>query len=342
MTHTVTLIPGDGLGHELAPVMQRILAATGVDIEWDVQAAGHVAAEASEEGDPVPPAVLASIRERRVALKGRLDTPERSGYQSPDKELREALGLYAVHRPVRNLPGLPSRFEGVDILMVREGTEDVYAGIEHEVVSGVIQSIKVTTRQACLRICRHAFGLARARGRKTVTLVHKANIMKKADGLFLRCGEEVSRDFPEIAFTSMIADNACMQMVRAPGQFDVLVSQNLFGDILSNLGAGIVGGKGAVWGELHGDDDLVVFEVLHGLAPEIEGRGVASPLPFLLPGRALLAHLGEEAAADRLEQAIEATLAAGVRTADLGGTATTAEMESAILTRIDARSATPA
>jgi isocitrate dehydrogenase (NAD+) len=248
--------------------------------------------------------------------------------------LRQALGLYAILRPIQNLPGLTSRYAGVDLLLIREGTEDLYAGIEFEVVPGVAQSIKVTTRAACLRICRFAFELAKQRGRRAVTLVHKANIMKQADGLFLRSGEEVAADYPDITFRTIIADNACMQLVRAPQQFDVLVAQNLFGDILADLGAGIVGGISAVWGECTGDDDIHVFEVLHGIAPALEGKGVANPLPFLLPTKALLSHLGETAAAERLGTAISRTLEDGIRPRDLGGTAGTAAFVDALLARI--------
>ena len=333
MAHTVTLIPGDSLGPELAPVVQRVVAATGADIHWEIVPAGHGADRAT--GDPLPAETLDSIRKNRVALKGRIDTPEGTGYQSPNVRLRKALDLYAVHRPVRNLPGLPARWSDVDLVMIREGTEDVYAGIEHEVVPGVAQSLKVTTREACLRICRHAFEYARAHGRKKVTLVHKANIMKMSDGLFMRCGEEIAADYPDLQFNTIIADNACMQMVRKPHQFDVLVSQNLFGDILADLGAGIVGGIAAVWGELCGDDDIHVFEVLHGIAPDLEGQGVANPLPFLLPAKALLAHLGETEAAARLECAICGVLQDGVRTRDLGGTTDTAAFERALVEHIE-------
>lgn len=332
MAHTVTLIPGDSLGPELAPVVRRVVAALGVDITWEVAEAGKSAFEAT--GDPLPKETLATICRNRVALKGRIGTPEKTGYKSPNMRLHKELDLYAVVRPIQNLPGLPSRFSEVDLVLIREGTEDVYAGIEHEVVPGVTQSIKVTTRAACLRICRFAFEYAKAHGRRRVTLVHKANIMKMADGLFMRCGEEVAKDFPDLRFDTIIADNACMQMVRNPRQFDVLVSQNLFGDILADLGAGIVGGIGAVWGELAGSGDLRMFEVLHGVVPGMEGKGLANPLPFLLPARALLEHLGEHEAAARLGRALTATLKDGVRTGDLGGSATTADFERAVLAHL--------
>lgn len=332
MSHTVTLIPGDSLGQELAPVMRRVVAATGVSITWELAQAGHSAFQTT--GDPLPPDTLDSIRRNRVALKGRILTPEKTGYKSPNVRLHRELDLFAVLRPLRNLPGLESRFDGVDVVLIREGTEDVYAGIEHEVVPGVIQSLKVTTREACLRICCFAFHWARTNGRSRVTLVHKANIMKKADGLFMRCGQEVAEGYPDIRFDTIIADNACMQMVRDPRQFDVMVSQNLFGDILADLGAGIVGGIGAVWGELGGTEDLRVFEVLHGVAPDLEGKGVANPLPFLLPARALLEHLGETEAATRLGRAMSTTLSDGIRTKDLGGTASTADFEKAVIERL--------
>lgn len=333
MTHTVTLIPGDDPGTELAPIVKRVVAAAGVDIRWETVPAGREAFELA--GDPLPEETIASIRRHRVALKGRLWTPVGTGYASPDRRLRRALDLYAVKRPVRCLPGLPSRHADVDLVVLHEGTEDVNVGLEHQVSPGVIQSIKVTTRAACLRIARYAFEYAHRHGRSQVTLVHKANIMKLSDGLFMRCGEEVAQQYPGVELRTIIADNACMQLASAPGQFDVLVAQNLFGGILADLGAGLVGGTSAVWGELCGDDGVRVFEALHGFAPELTGRGVANPLPFLLPTVALLEQLGEAEAASRLRGAISRTLQTGLRSPDLGGAATTGELAAAIIARLE-------
>ncbi len=332
MSHQVTLIPGDSLGAELAPLVERVAEAVGVQIRWDVVSAGREAFDAT--GDPLPRETLERVRANRVALKGRIWTPIRTGYRSPDHRLHRALDLYAAKRRIRNLPGLRSRHQGVDLVVIHECTEDVNVGLEHELLPGVIQSIKVTTRDACLRIARYAFEFARRRGRERVTLVHKANIMKRADGLFIRCGQEVAAEYPDIAFDTLIADNACMQLVSRPQQFDVLLAQNLFGEILSSVGAGLVGGIGAVWGELAGDEDIRVYEVMHGHAPELAGKGLANPLPFLMPLVALLSHLGEEEPSARLLAAISAALEAGVSTPDMGGSADTATFTAGILDRL--------
>jgi isocitrate dehydrogenase (NAD+) len=330
--HRVTLIPGDSTGPEVSKAAQRLVAASGVDIRWEEVPGGRAAFEAT--GDPLPPASLAAIRETRVALKGRLETPIGEGYVSPNVQLRKALGLFACVRPIRSQPGLPSRYEGVDFTVVRECTEDVYAGIEHQVVPGVVQSIKVTTRTACERIVRHAFKVARREGRSKVTLVHKANIMKKADGLFLEIGRAIALEFSDIAFDAVIADNACMQLVRRPGQYGVLVAQNLFGDLISDLGAGLVGGISNVWGTLENESDVVVFEVIHGAARHLEGQGIANPLPFIRAAVALLRHLGEHGAAARVEHGIVQALAAGVRPRDLGGDASTEGFVDAVIARL--------
>ena len=332
MSRTVTLIPGDSLGAELTPIMQRVVAAAGVDVRWEMESAGE--ADFAATGEPLPEGTLASSRKNKLALKGRIWTPIQTGYASPDRKLRKALDLYAVVRPIQSFRGLSGRHQNVDLVVIREGTEDVNIGLEHEIVPGVTQSIKVTTRAACERIVRFAFEYAGQQGRQQVTLVHKANIMKLSDGLFMRCGQEIAEQYPEIRFRTIIADNACMQLVSAPHQFDVLVAQNLFGEILSNLGAGLVGGISAVWGELRGDDDLRVFEVLHGIAPKLTGRCVANPLPFLQPLRALLSHLGEGEAADRLGRAISETLEAGIKTADLCGNASTDVFTNAVVDRL--------
>ncbi len=332
MTHTVTLIPGDGIGREVAAATRRLVAATGVTIEWEEVSAGLQAFNRS--GNPMPDDTVASIRRNRVALKGRILTPVGKGYESPNVRLRKELNLFAAVRPIKSQPGVPSRYRDVDLVIIRETTEDVYAGIEHRVVPGVVQSLKITTATACRRVIRFAFEFARAHGRKQLTLVHKANIMKQSDGLFIRCGEEIARDFPDVTFKTIIADNACMQMVRYPEQFDVLVAQNLFGDLLSDLGAGLVGGISAVYGLLRDDSDIHVFEAIHGLAHELEGQGVANPLTFIRPAVELLRHLGEGDAASAIDRSIAATLEAGIKTRDLGGEASTEGFVDALIARL--------
>jgi len=333
MRHTVTLIPGDSLGDELAPVVKRVVEAAGVEIQWETAEAGREAYEAG--GDPLPPETVECVRRNKVALKGRIWTPIQTGYHSPDRRLVKELDLYAAKRRIQNLPGLESRHRGVDLVITHDCTEDVNVGLEHELLPGVVQSIKITTRDACLRIARYAFEFARRLNRKRVTLVHKANIMKRSDGLFIRCGQEVAEDFPDIPLDTIIADNACMQLVARPQQFDVLLAQNLFGEILSAVGAGTVGGISAVWGEIAGDDGMRVYEVLHGFAPSLAGKGIANPLPFLMPAVAMLHHLGEGSAADRLHRAVSTTLEAGIKSPDLGGDADTETVASAIIDRLD-------
>jgi len=331
--HTVTLIPGDGVGPEVARATRRLLAGLGAPVEFDEVLAGRKAFEAT--GRAVPDEVVASIRQHRVALKGLIATPVGAGYESPNVQLRKALDLFAAVRPVRRQPGLPGRYDVVDLVVIREATEDVYSGIEHQVVPGVVQSIKVTTRAACDRIIRFGFDYARAHGRKKLTLVHKANIMKMSDGLFLRCGKAIAPEYPDIAFEALIADNASMQLVRDPSRYDVLVAMNLFGDLLGDLGAGLVGGVSNVWGSLHGDSDLAVFEAVSAGSPELVGRGLANPLPFIRPAVAMLRHLGEGAVADRLDAAIGRTLEAGLRPVELGGALGTEALVDAILARLD-------
>jgi len=310
----------------------RLVAASGVAIDWVEVPCGRAAFEAT--GTPVPAATVAAIREIGVALKGTLETPVGAGYESPNVQLRKALGLFAAVRPIRSQPATPSRYEGVDLTIVRESTEDVYAGIEHQVVPGVVQSIKITTRAACERIVRHAFAVARREGKSKVTLVHKANIMKKADGLFLEVGRGIAPEFPDVAFDSVIADNACMQLVRRPGQYQVLVAQNLFGDLLADLGAGLVGGISNVWGTLENDAGLVVFESIRAGVEHAEGRDWANPLPFMRATVALLRHVGEREAAERIERGIAGALEAGERPRDLGGVASTEGFVDAVIARL--------
>jgi isocitrate dehydrogenase (NAD+) len=330
--HAITLLPGDGIGPEVTESAVRVLEAAGVSIEWDrVEAGGEVIAK---YGTPVPEPVLQSIRRRGVALKGPITTPVGEGFRSANVTLRQDLDLYACIRPVRSLPGVTTRFEGVDLIVVRENTEDLYSGLEHRVTAGVVESIKVVTERACLRIARYAFALARRLGRRKVTAVHKANIMKLTDGLFLECCRRVARDHRDIEFGDVIVDNCAMQLVRDPGQFDVLLLGNLYGDIMSDLCAGLVGGLGVVPGANVGDD-VAVFEAVHGSAPDIAGKGLANPTAVILSCVEMMKPLGELSAATRIEAAIHATLAEPLlRTCDLGGKATTDAFTRSVIERL--------
>jgi isocitrate dehydrogenase (NAD+) len=333
MGHRASLIPGEGIGPEVAEQAVRILAATGIEIEWDTVEAGHGFAM-KYGGDPLPAAALDSIRRNRVALKGPLATEVASGRPSVNVALRKALDLYASVRPVRSLPGVPSRYSGVDVVIFRENTEDLYSGIEHLVVPGVVETLKIISERASLRIARFAFAYARREARKKVTAVHKANIMKLSDGLFLECCRRVAREHAELEYEELIVDNTCMQLVRDPSRFDVLLMANLYGDIISDLAAGLVGGLGVVPGGNIGEE-FAVFEAVHGSAPDIAGRGVANPLAMTMSGGMLLRHLGEQGAADRLDRAVRGSLQAGrALTRDLGGQATTREMAQAIIDRL--------
>jgi isocitrate dehydrogenase (NAD+) len=328
MTHTVTLIPGDGIGPEITDAVIRIVAAAGVAIEWERHEAGVAAFE--RYGTSLPPDLIESIERNRVALKGPVTTPIGEGFTSVNVGLRKALDLYANLRPVRNLPGVPSRFGGVDLVIVRENTEDLYAGLEHEVVPGVVESLKIITARASERIARFAFEHARAAGRRRVTAVHKANIMKLGDGLFLESVRAVAREYRDIAYDERIVDAACMHLVMAPERFDVLLLPNLYGDIVSDLCAGLVGGLGVVPGANLGTR-AAMFEAVHGSAPDIAGQGIANPTALLLSALMLLRHIGEGAAADAIYAALASVLEAGaVRTPDLGGTATTLEFAGAV------------
>jgi isocitrate dehydrogenase (NAD+) len=328
MTHTITLIPGDGIGPEVTEAVLRILAASGVTIDWDRHQAGVVAFERS--GETLPVELLDSIRRNRVALKGPVTTPIASGFTSVNVGLRKALDLYSNLRPVWNLPGVESRFEHVDLVIVRENTEDLYAGLEHEVVPGVVESLKIITERASTRIARFAFGHARRHGRTKVTAIHKANIMKLGDGLFLESVRAVAREFPDIVYDERIVDAACMHLVMRPEQFDVLVMPNLYGDIVSDLCAGLVGGLGVV-GAANLGESIGVFEAVHGSAPDIAGRNIANPTALLLSAVLMLRHIEEGAAADRVMTALGAVLQARlVRTRDLGGTASTFEFADAV------------
>ena len=328
MAHTVTLIPGDGIGPEVTDAVQKILRASGVAIEWEPQIAGITALE--KTGTPLPHEVLDSIRRNKVALKGPVTTPIGEGFTSVNVGLRKALDLYANLRPVWNLPGVPARFSGVDMVIVRENTEDLYSGLEHEVVPGVVESLKIITERASTRIARFAFEYARRHGRKKVTAIHKANIMKLGDGLFLACARTVAREFPDVKYDEKIVDAACMHLVMNPAQFDVLVMPNLYGDIVSDLSAGLVGGLGVV-GAANLGADVAVFEAVHGSAPDIAGQGIANPTALLLSAILMLRHIGEGGAADRVMSALARVLSnAATRTKDLGGTASTSSFADAV------------
>ncbi len=333
MAHKIALIPGDGIGPEVAEQAVRILAATGVSIQWEMVEAGH-GISIKYGGDPLPESTLASIRRNRVALKGPLTTEVAVGRPSVNVALRKGLDLYACVRPVQTLPGVPSRYTDVDMVVIRETTEDLYCGIEHLVVPGVVETLKLITEKASLRIGQYAFSLSRREGRKKVTAIHKANIMKLSDGLFVECCRRVAREYPDVQYEELIVDNACMQLVRDPTRFDVLLMGNLYGDIISDLGAGLVGGLGVVPGANIGDD-YAVFEAVHGSAPDIAGKGIANPLAITMSGGMMLRHLGEDKAALALDEAIRAVLKEGRRlTRDLGGTATTREMADAIIDKL--------
>jgi len=329
MAHIITLIPGDGIGPEVTSAVVRIIEATGVEIEWESFVAGAEAL--SRFGDPLPEPVLESIRRNRVALKGPLTTPVATGFTSINVRLRKTLDLYANLRPVKTIPGLVTPFGDLDLIVVRENTEDLYSGLEHVVVPGVVESIKIITERASTRIARFAFEYARAEGRKLVTAIHKANIMKLSDGLFLDCFHRIAPEYPEITADDKIIDNACMQLVMKPQQFDVLLLENLYGDIVSDLAAGLVGGLGIVPGANIGELGAV-FEAVHGSAPDIAGKNMANPTALLQSGILMLRYLGERAAADRIHDALQHTLGVrNVRTRDLGGTASTTEFTEAVV-----------
>ena len=333
MSHTITLIPGDGIGPEVTEAVLRILHVSGVSIEWDRQEAGVAAFERHRTALPVE--LLDSVTRTRVALKGPVTTPIGEGFTSVNVGLRKALDLFANLRPVRNLPGITTRFDDVDLVIVRENTEDLYSGLEHEVVPGVVESLKIISEKASRRIAEFAFGHAREHGRKKVTAVHKANIMKLGDGLFLRSVREVARDYTDLVYEERIVDAACMHLVMRPETFDVLVLPNLYGDIVSDLCAGLVGGLGVVPGANLGRG-TAVFEAVHGSAPDIAGQNLANPTALLLSALLMLRHLHEHEAAERIQSALYGVLAQGTRTRDLGGSASTTAFGAAVCRAIDA------
>src|ERR1039457_4106288 len=331
MAHLITLIPGDGIGPEVADATVRAVDATGAAIEWERVEAGLRAL--TEQGQLIPDDVFASLEMTRVGLKGPTTTPIGGGHQSINVVLRKKLGLYTNFRPVRMLPGLKTRYQdlALDLAIFRENTEDLYSGLEHEVVPGVVESLKIITHKASTKIARSAFEWSRRESRKKVVAIHKANIMKLSDGLFLKCCREIASHFPEIAYSEMIVDNACMQLVMRPETFDVLVLPNLYGDIVSDLAAGLVGGLGIVPGANIGDNHAV-FEAVHGTAPDIAGKGMANPTALMQSAALMLAHIREREASAKLQGAVERVYADGRHlTRDVGGTAGTAEFTDAVI-----------
>jgi isocitrate dehydrogenase (NAD+) len=324
-----TLIPGDGIGPEVMAAAVRVIEASGVRIKWDTQEAG--AAALKRHDNPVPASLITSLRRTRLALKGPLETRIAEGFRSINVYLRKTFDLYANLRPTRSLPGVETPFRNVDLIVIRENTEDLYAGIEHQVTPGVVESVKIITARASTRIARFAFEFARRNQRKSITAIHKANIMKLSDGLFLKCARRVASDYKDIEYREQIVDAACMKLVTAPTSFDVLLLENLYGDIVSDLCAGLVGGLGLVPGANYGERGAI-FEAVHGTAPDIAGRNIANPIAAILSGAMLVEYLGHPKAGERIRRAVRRTLRAGVvRTPDLGGTATTTELTGAIL-----------
>jgi isocitrate dehydrogenase (NAD+) len=331
-TTKATLIPGDGIGPEVVAAAVRVLSATGLEFEWETENAG--ATTLGSEGTALPKRVLESVKRNRIALKGPTETPVGTGHRSVNVELRKSLDLYANLRPVKTLPGVKSRYDGVDIVVVRENTEDLYSGLEHVVVPGVVESLKIITEKASRRIARFAFDYARQNGRKRVTAVHKANIMKLSDGLFLDCCRAEAKAYPEVRYDEIIVDNCCMQLVLDPTRFDMLLLENLYGDIVSDLCAGFIGGLGMAPGANIGEEGAI-FEAVHGSAPDIAGKNVANPMALILSSAMMLDHLGQGEAGRRVREAVFATLKDGrVLTRDLGGTAGTTQIAEAIAARV--------
>jgi isocitrate dehydrogenase (NAD+) len=335
-----TLIPGDGVGPEVTAAAVGVLQAAGVRISWDIQEAGTAAVK--KMGTPIPDALVNSLRRTRIALKGPLETEVGQGYRSINVYLRKTFNLYANLRPTHSFEGVQTPFRNVDLVVIRESTEDLYAGIEHQVTPGVVESVKVITARASTRIARFAFDYARRNGRKSVTAIHKANIMKLSDGLFLKCARRVAVDYKDINYNEQIVDAACMRLVTNPRAFDVLLLENLYGDIVSDLCAGLVGGLGMVPGANYGEKGAI-FEAVHGTAPDIAGKNIANPVAAILSGAMLGGYLGYEDAASRIRTATGDVLRAGhTLTPDLGGSATTSEMTEAILKALTTVEARPA
>lgn len=334
MKHTITLIPGDGIGPEIIAATVRIIEASGIDVEWETHILGAQALE--KYGETLPASTIESIKRNKIALKGPQMTPVGKGFTSVNVGLRKALDLYANVRPIKALPNVECRYPSLDLVVMRENTEDLYSGLEHIVVPGVVESIKIITEKASTRIAKYSFEFARANGRKKVTAVHKANIMKLSDGLFLECFYNVAKDFPEIEADDKIIDNCCMQLVMRPEQFDVMAMENLYGDIVSDLCAGLIGGLGLAPSGNIGEQGAV-FEAVHGSAPDIAGQGIANPTAILMSAIMMLRHIGETDAAQRTENAMLAVFNEGANlTKDLGGTAKTNEFAQAIVDKLEA------
>jgi isocitrate dehydrogenase (NAD+) len=331
--HKVTLIPGEGIGPEVAAATRRILEASGVQIDWE-EIAGRSDSSA-DQGKSVNQAAVESVRKNRVALKGPMATAIAGGAPSVNVALRKKLELYANLRPVKNVPGVKSRFENVDLILVRENTEDLYSGLEHEVVPGVVESLKIITEKASTRIAKFAFEYAKRHNRKKIHAIHKANIMKLSDGLFLKSVRAVAAQFPAIEYKELIVDNACMQIVMDPQQFDMLLLPNLYGDVMSDLAAGLVGGLGVVPSANIGDD-CAMFEAVHGTAPDIAGKGFANPTALLMSSTLMLDHLGERTTAERIQNALETVYREAKHTTrDVGGKAGTEEFANAVIAALN-------
>ena len=329
MTHTITLIAGDGIGPEVTDAARRVVDASGAAVEWEPHEAGATAL--AKSGELLPRATVDSILRNKVALKGPIGTPIGKGFRSINVQLRQTLDLYANFRPAKSLPGVKSRYENVDLIVIRENTEGLYSGLEHVVVPGVVESLRIVTEAASRRVVRYAFEAARRHGRRKVTAVHKANILKLSDGLFLDTARLVAAGYPDILYDECIVDAAAMKLVLDPSAFDVLVMENLFGDILSDLTSGLVGGLGVTPSGNIGER-AAIFEAVHGTAPDIAGKGLANPTALVLSGALMLAHLGEMAAAERVERAVRTVLAEQKTvTRDLGGTASTGEYAEALV-----------
>ncbi len=325
---TITLINGDGIGPEISDAVMKIIKASGLEINWDIQTAGAEVAEV--EGTPLPERVINSIRENKVALKAPVTTPIGKGFRSVNVQLRKDLDLYANLRPCKNLPNVKTRFENVDLIVVRENTEDLYAGIEHMKDGDTAESIKIITRHASERICKFAFDYALKNNRHEVCVVTKANIMKLSDGLFLESYRKVAENYPQIKKREILVDNLCMQLVQDPTRFDVLVMPNLYGDIVSDLTAGLIGGLGVAQGANIGEH-CAVFEPVHGSAPDIKGQNKANPTALLLSAVEMLKYIGENSCAEKIERALFKTLSQNIKTADLGGNATTTEFTQKVI-----------
>ncbi|HOF39914.1 MAG TPA: isocitrate/isopropylmalate dehydrogenase family protein [Candidatus Hydrogenedentes bacterium] len=336
MSYTVCLIPGDGIGPEVSEAARRVIDAANAHINWVELSAG--AGAVAEHGDVLPDSTVQAIETHRVALKGPITTPIGKGFRSVNVQLRKRLNLYAAVRPVRSMPGVKTRYEDVELVVIRENTEGLYSGIENEITTGVVQSLKIATRPACERIARFAFQYARERGRQRVTVFHKANIMKLTDGLFLECARKIhEEEATDIRYDEFIVDNGCMRLVRDPGEFDILLLENLYGDMISDLCAGLVGGLGVVPGANIGDD-CAVFEAVHGSAPDLAGKNLANPLALIMSGVMMLNHLGERDAATRIKTAYDRVLRDANPeeiTRDIGGQGTTTSFTEAILRRME-------